>query len=81
MMIEQTLDTVSQPCSCSDLIFQSTGYPLDSREARINLSWNYKRKPEHPEDYSCRKYAGCLKGSGIFKGDAVAIQRSMRDDE
>ncbi|MHC6203988.1 hypothetical protein ACYULU_12440 [Breznakiellaceae bacterium SP9] len=61
--------------------YKSNEYPLDSREARINLAWNYKRRRDNPNEYSCRRFAGCLKNSGIFKEDAVVIQRKMRDAE
>ncbi|MDR1317366.1 MAG: hypothetical protein LBK13_10895 [Spirochaetales bacterium] len=34
----------------------------------------------NPEMDSMKKYAGCLKGSKVFDGDSVAIQKAMRDE-
>jgi hypothetical protein len=48
---------------------------MERREALQALAWQYgKPRKEH----SLFKYAGCLKDSGIFDGDAMDIQREMR---
>jgi hypothetical protein len=49
--------------------------PLGLSEARAVL----ERKAGQSGG-SSRKYAGCLKGKNIFKGDPVEIQRKMRDE-
>jgi hypothetical protein len=49
--------------------------PLSVSEARAALA----RKAGQPGD-SSRKYAGCLKGKNVFKGDPVEIQRKMRNE-
>jgi hypothetical protein len=56
-----------------------TGYrqPLDLREARMEIAWA-SEKPHAGKSFA--KYAGCLKGSPLFEGDSVAIQRAMRNE-
>jgi hypothetical protein len=49
--------------------------PLDRREALIAIAWKTGQT-----DDSSRKYAGCLKGKNVFKGDPVEIQRKMRNE-
>ncbi|MDR3276670.1 MAG: hypothetical protein LBT11_05615, partial [Treponema sp.] len=58
--VEQKV-TVSPPAGKKE----HNNAPLDYREASIALAWGSR-----PDD-SSRKYAGCLKGKGIFKGDPV----------
>jgi hypothetical protein len=53
---------------------QHNNPPLDHREASIALAWGARTND------SSRKYAGCLKGKGIFTGDPVEIQRKMRNE-
>jgi hypothetical protein len=55
--------------------------PLTLQEAKAIIAEKIRRKEngEICED-SSRKYAGCLKGKNIFKGDPVEIQRKMRDE-
>ena len=52
--------------------------PLDLREARIHIAFAAMRQDKSGD--SSRKFAGCLKGKNIFKGDPVAIQRTMRNE-
>ncbi|MDR3311574.1 MAG: hypothetical protein LBS64_00360, partial [Spirochaetaceae bacterium] len=48
---------------------------LERREALHSLAWQYgKPRTEH----SLFRYAGCLKDSGVFDGDAMDIQKDMR---
>jgi hypothetical protein len=54
---------------------EHTNPPVDLRDAQIALAWLHGRT-----DDSSRKYAGCLKGMGVFKGDPVEIQRKMRSE-
>jgi hypothetical protein len=55
--------------------------PLTLAEAKAAIAERMRRKEngEVLED-SSRKYAGCLNGKNIYKGDAVEIQRKMRDE-
>jgi hypothetical protein len=48
---------------------------LDRREALVDLALQ-REKPR--TEHSLFKYAGCLKDSGVFDGDAMDIQREMR---
>jgi hypothetical protein len=52
--------------------------PLDLREARMHIAFAAMRQDKSGD--SSRKFAGCLKGKNIFKGDPVAIQRKMRNE-
>jgi hypothetical protein len=47
----------------------------DLREARLSIAFQYGR-PHENQSYA--KYAGCLKDSGVFTGDSIAIQEEMR---
>ena len=49
--------------------------PLDLRETQQAIAWKSGKKIAAQ---SFAKYAGCLKDSGVFEGDSVAIQREMR---
>jgi hypothetical protein len=49
--------------------------PVNLRDARAHLAFMRGRM-----DDSSRKYAGCLRGKAVFKGDPVEIQRKMRDE-
>jgi hypothetical protein len=55
--------------------------PLGLEEAKAVIAERIRRR-ENGEvcENSSRKYAGCLKGKNIFKGDPVEIQRKMRND-
>jgi hypothetical protein len=55
--------------------------PLGLEEAKAVIAERIRRR-ENGEVFedSARKYAGCLKGKKIFKGDPVEIQRKMRNE-
>jgi hypothetical protein len=55
--------------------------PLTVADAKAVIAERIRRKEDGEiiEDFS-RKYAWCLKGKNIFKGDPVKIQRRMRDE-
>jgi hypothetical protein len=55
--------------------------PLTLTEAKAVIAERIRRKEggEVLED-SSRKYAGCLNGKNIYKGDVVEIQRKLRDE-
>jgi hypothetical protein len=52
---------------------------LDEAKAVIAEKIRHRENGEVCED-SSRKYAGCLKGKNIFKGDPVEIQRKLRNE-
>jgi hypothetical protein len=50
---------------------------LERREALQSLAWQYgKSRKEH----SLFKYAGCLKDSGVFDGDAMIVATAIDFD-
>jgi hypothetical protein len=55
--------------------------PLTLADAKAVIAERIRHKEvgETIED-SSRKFAGCLNGKNIFKGDPVEIQRKMRDE-
>jgi hypothetical protein len=55
--------------------------PLTLAEAKAVIAERIRRKEngETIED-SSSKFAGCLNGKNIFKGDPVEIQRKLRDE-
>jgi hypothetical protein len=48
---------------------------LDRREALQAIAWAYSRQTD-----STRRFAGTLKGTGVFDGAPAAIQRKMRNE-
>jgi hypothetical protein len=49
-------------------------------ELKAEAARKAAERQANPQGDPLLRYAGCLKDSGIFEGDAVAVQRKMRDE-
>jgi hypothetical protein len=60
---------------------QHDNQPLTVAEARTEIARKKLCRRQDPSyEDSSHKYAGCLNGRNVFKGDPVEIQRKMRDE-
>ena len=79
MMTETIEQTCVQPTL--DILEEELSPSLDWRDFHLDLAWKRGRKPSASGEYSCKRYAGCLKDKNIFSDDPVAIVRKLRDEE
>jgi hypothetical protein len=79
--LKQREEDWADPWEAVEAATQERRRPLLLAEAKAVIAERIRRKEGGAIiENSSRKYAGCLQGKNIFKGDPVEIQRRMRDE-
>jgi hypothetical protein len=81
VLVVSSVDTPSEISANNSAIPHVLSHTFPTiEEIKAEAARKADERMANPQMDPLLRYAGCLKNSGVFEGDAVAIQRKMRDE-